>query len=284
MPFNIEDLRKAQHELAKFIENAQSPNHARYIFPFFKGSYFAYRKVDVLRIVEIANEISNNPTYLDVGCGYGDFLRQIRKFIPGAEGIEKEAGIFYSLGIVKPDFISIADAHWINKKFDLIFVGWMEPGQDFRDPVARSTDIIITTLDQGISLQAEFDGHGFQRVAWWRTPSWEDVNTEIMNRYYTKLPDNRRTELAKMRGAHNLWYVYAKPQKVRSVKAALKIQAEKESPIDHRYDFESILDECGYGYLQKLENPAMLEPLWQVQWNYQALKRVLPTEHYSNNK
>jgi hypothetical protein len=45
------------------------------------------------------------------------------------------------------------------------------------------------------------------------------------------------------------------------------MQVEKESPIDHRYDFESILDECGYGYLQKLENPAMLEPMWQVQWN-----------------
>ena len=267
MPFNIEDLRKAQRELAKFIENAQSPNHARYIFPFFKGSYFAYRKVDVLRIVEIANEISNNPTYLDVGCGYGDFLRQIRKFIPGAEGIEKEAGIFYSLGIVKPDFISIADAHWINKKFDLIFVGWMEPGQDFRDPVARSTDIIITTLDQGISLQAEFDGHGFQRVAWWRTPSWEDVNTEIMNRYYTKMAESTRIKLAKMRGAHNLWYVYAKPQKVQNVKVALRRQVEKESPSHQVYDFESLLDECGYGYLQKLENPAILEPMWKVQWN-----------------
>jgi len=267
MPFNIEDLRKAQRELAKFIGNAQSPNHARYIFPFFKGSYFAYRKVDVLRIVEIANEISNSPTYLDVGCGYGDFLRQIRKFIPGAEGIEKEAGIFYSLGIVKPDFISIADAHWINKKFDLIFVGWMEPGQDFRDPVARSTDIIITTLDQGISLQAEFDGHGFQRVAWWRTPSWEDVNTEIMNRYYTKMAESTRIKLAKMRGAHNLWYVYAKPQKVQNVKVALRRQVEKESPSHQVYDFESLLDECGYGYLQKLENPAILEPMWKVQWN-----------------
>ena len=143
----------------------------------------------------------------------------------------------------------------------------MEPGQDFRDPVARSTDIIITTLDQGISLQAEFDGHGFQRVAWWRTPSWEDVNTEIMNRYYTKMAESTRIKLAKMRGAHNLWYVYAKPQKVQNVKVALRRQVEKESPFDQVYDFESILDECGYGYLQKLENPAILEPMWQVQWN-----------------
>lgn len=267
MPFNLEDLRKARYELTQFGANTWLPNHERYIFPFFKGSYFAYRKIDVLRTVAVAKAISSNPKYLDVGCGYGDFLKQVRKLIPSAEGIEKDAGIFYGLGIIKPDYISITDAHWIDKKYDLIFVGWMEPGQDFRSPIARSTDVIITTLDQGISLEAEFDGHGFQRVAWWRTPSWEDVNTEIMNRYYTKMPESNRTELAKMRGAHNLWYVYAKPQEVRSVKATLKRQVEKESPFDDRYDFESILDECGYGYLQKLENPAMLEPMWQVQWN-----------------
>jgi hypothetical protein len=267
MPFNLEDLLKARYELTQFGANTWSPNHERYIFPFFKGSYFAYRKIDVLRTVAVAKAISSNPKYLDVGCGYGDFLKQVRKFIPSAEGIEKDAGIFYGLGIIKPDYISITDAHWIDKKYDLIFVGWMEPGQDFRSPIARSTDVIITTLDQGISLEAEFDGHGFQRVAWWRTPSWEDVNTEIMNRYYTKMPESNRTELAKMRGAHNLWYVYAKPQEVRSVKATLKRQVEKESSFDDRYDFESILDECGYGYLQKLENPAMLEPMWQIQWN-----------------
>jgi hypothetical protein len=81
------------------------------------------------------------------------------------------------------------------------------------------------------------------------------------------MPDSRRIELARMRGAHNLWYVYAKPQKVRIVKEALKRQVEKESPSDHRYNFESVLDECGYGFLQKLENPATPEPMWQVQWN-----------------
>src|SRR5918911_1102609 len=267
MPFNLEDLRKAMHELAQFMATTRSPNHERYIFPFFKGSYFAYRKVDVLRTVAVAKAISSNPKYLDVGCGYGDFLSQVRKFIPSAEGIEKDVGIFYGLGIIKPDYISIADAHWIDKKYDLIFVGWMEPGQDFRDPIARSTDVIITTLDQGISLQVEFDGHGFERVAWWRTPSWEDVNIEIMNRYYTKIPDSMRTELAKMRGAHNLWYVYANPQKARIVKDALKRQLQKELSSNHRYSFESVLDDCGYGYLQKLESPATVEPLWQVQWN-----------------
>jgi len=265
MPFNLEDLCKARQSLAQFEAKAASLHHARYIFPFFRGSYFAYRKIDVLRVVEITKTISSNPRYLDIGCGYGDFLKRIRRFLPDAKGIEKEAGIFYGLGIIKPDYISIADAHWIDEKYDLIFVGWMEPGQDFRDPIARSTDVIVTTIDQGISLAAEFDGHGFKRVAWWRTPSWEDVSIEIMNRYYTKMPDSRRTELANMRGAHNLWYIYAKPQKVRIVKEALKIQVEKESSASDRYDFETVLDECGYGYLQKLENNAALEPMWQVQ-------------------
>jgi hypothetical protein len=267
MPFKFEDLLKARCELSQFNEKKYSLNHERYIFPFFKGSYFAYRKVDVLRTVAIAKAIASNPKYLDVGCGYGDFLKRIREFIADAEGIEKDIGIFYGLGIIKPDYISIRDAHWIEKKYDIIFVGWMEPGQDFRDPVARSTDVVITTLDQGISLQAEFDGHGFQRVAWWRTPSWEDVNTEIMNRYYTKMHESTRTELAKMRGAHNLWYVYAKPNKIECIKAALKNQVEKESSSSHQYDFESVLDECGYAHFQKLENPAIQEPMWQVQWN-----------------
>ena len=265
MPFNLEDLHKAKQALAQFRSAAVSPHHERYSFPFFTGSYFAYRKVDVLRVCAIAKSISANPSYVDIGCGYGDFLKHVREFLPTAAGIEKDADLFYGLGVAKPDYIRIADAHWIDKKYDMIFVGWMEPGQDFRDPVARNTDVIVTTLDQGISLAAEFDSHGFQKIAWWRTPTWEDVNAEIMNRYYTKMPDSKRVELAKMRGAHNLWYVYSRPQKSGIVKEALKRQIEKE-PVD-RYDFESVLDECGYGYLQKLENQAAPEPMWQVQFN-----------------
>ena len=266
MPFNIDDLQKAKLALEKFRAGAVSPHHERYSFPFFSGTYFAYRKVDVMRTVAIAKSISGSPSYLDVGCGYGDFLKRVREVLPNAEGVEKDAGLFYGLGIAKPDYIKIADAHWIDRKYDLIFVGWMEPGQDFRDPVARNTDVIVTTLDQGISLAAEFDGHGFERVAWWRTPSWEDVNTELMNKYYTKMPQDRRLDLGRMRGAHNLWYVYARPGKANAIKAAIKKQLEKESPSD-RYDFESVLDECGYRYLQNLENPSAPEPLWQVNFN-----------------
>jgi len=64
-----------------------------------------------------------------------------------------------------------------------------------------------------------------------------------------------------MRGAHNLWYVYVKPAKANAVREALK-QVEKEPGS---YDFEGVLDECGYRYLEKLENPAAPEPMWQVQ-------------------
>jgi len=264
MPFNLEDLLKARQSLERFRSTAVSPHHERYSFPFFSGSYFAYRKVDALRVAAVARALSGSPSYIDVGCGYGDFLKHMREFLPSAEGIEKDGGIFYGMRVEKPDYITIADAHWINRKYDMVFVGWMEPGQDFRDPVARSTDVIVTTLDQGISLAAEFEGHGYQKVAWWRTPSWEDVNTEIMNRHYTKMPESRRAELAKMRGAHNLWYVYSRPQKAEIVRRALEKQLETEPA--GCYDFESVLDECGYGYLQKLENQAAPVPLWKVQF------------------
>lgn len=263
MPFETRDLCNATQSLAAFRANAVSPHHERYSFPFFCGTYFSYRKVDVLRTVAIAKAVSNNPSYLDVGCGYGDFLKRAREFLPDAQGMEKDADIFYGLQMAKPDYIAISDAHWISKRHDVIFVGWMEPGQDFRDPVAKNTDVIVTTLDQGISLAAEFDGHGFERVAYWRTPTWEDVNIEIMNRHYTQLPEGRRAELAKMRGAHNLWYVYARPNKVAAIRKALERQIAIEDPRD-RYDFESVLDETGFGYMQKLETTA--DPLWQVRF------------------
>ncbi|MEO9296129.1 MAG: hypothetical protein ABI347_11110 [Nitrososphaera sp.] len=264
MPFETQELRKAAESLAVFRANAVSPHHERYSFPFFCGTYFSYRKVDVSRVAAVAKAISDDPSYLDVGCGYGDFLRHVREFLPNAQGIEKDAGIFYGLQKAKPDYITIADARWIDKKHDVIFVGWMEPGQDFRNSVAKNTNVVITTLDQGISLAAEFDGHGFERVAYWRTPSWEDVNIEVMNRYYTQeLQEAKRAELARMRGAHNLWYVYAKPDKAAIVQKALERQVAAEDP-GNRYDFESVLDDAGFGYMQKLETTADL--LWQVRF------------------
>ncbi len=265
MPNTLDDLQRARQALAQFRAHAISMHHERYSFPLLCGSYFAYRKIDVKRVAAICRSVSGDPSYLDIGCGYGDFLKHMREVIPKAEGIEKDGGMFYGLGIARPEYVRIADAHWTDKRYDAMFVGWMEPGQDFRDPVARCTDVIVVTLDQGLSLAAEFDGHGFDRVASWRTPSWEDVNTEVMNKHYTAMPREKRDALARLRGAHNLWYVYAKPDKRDAVTAALRKQIATEQQSE-RYDFEDLLDECGFHYMERLDNPAAPEPLWQVQF------------------
>ena len=136
MTFSILEVINANQELNKFRLN-NNINHERFIFPFLCGSYFTYRKIDVVRIFAIAKTISENPTFLDVGCGYGDFLNKIREYIPEAEGIEKSAEIFYSIGRTKPNHIRIADAYnGIDKNYDIIFVGWMEPGVDYRDKIS----------------------------------------------------------------------------------------------------------------------------------------------------
>jgi hypothetical protein len=270
--FNIQELIKARNSLEHFRTYSVSPYHERYSFPFLLGTYFAYRKIDVLRLVSISKAISDDPKYLDVGCGYGDFLNKVKEYLINAIGIEKDARIFYNFNIPKPDYIKIADASWgIEEEYDVIFVGWMDPGVDFTAAVAAKTSVVVTTLDQGISQAAEFDGHGFKRLAYWRTPSWEDVNTEIMNRYYTKMPTQTRKILYGLRGAHNLWYVYSKePQISDAIKSALMLRLEQEKQTaQERYDFEDVLDECGYGYLQKLSSThsgAESDSLWDIRF------------------
>lgn len=276
MPFKTADLQKAMISLKQFKTYAMSPHHERYSFPFLCGTYFAYRKIDVLRLISILKAVAKNgkPRYLDVGCGNGDFLSKIREFIPNALGIDNDAKIFYYYKREKPDYIKIADARWgINQQFDVIFVGWMEPGLDFRDAVAPKADVIVTTLDQGISLAAEFEGNGFERIAKWRTPSWEDVNIEIMNLYYTKMSSKNYLFLSKLRGAHNLWYIYSsKPSKSEAIKSILMQRLEDEKKdLCERYDFEDLLDECGFRYLEQLQNITSYverkERLWDIQFN-----------------
>jgi SAM-dependent methyltransferase len=276
MPFKTADLQKAMISLEQFKTYAISPHHERYSFPFIRGTYFTYRKIDVLRLFSISKAVAKNgkPRYIDVGCGNGDFLTKMREFIPNAVGIDYDAKVFYYYNMVKPDYIKIADARWgIDHQFDIIFVGWMDPGIDFRDAVAAKTDVIVTTLDQGISLAAEFEGNGFERIAKWRTPSWEDVNIEIMNRYYTKMSNTTYLPLSKLRGAHNLWYVYSsKPSKSEAIKSILiqRLENEKKDMYE-RYDFEDVLDECGFRYLEQLQDLSSYverkERLWDIQFN-----------------
>jgi SAM-dependent methyltransferase len=107
--YSTRKLYEAYSELRKFRNSSVSPLHERFIFPYICGTYFGYRNVDVLRVVALSKSISPNPSFLVVGCGYGDFLEKIREFMPDAIGIEKDAGIFYEFNRVKPDYIHIKD-------------------------------------------------------------------------------------------------------------------------------------------------------------------------------
>jgi hypothetical protein len=265
VPFKLGDLRQAHSAYQEFLGKKPPEHHARYIFPFFTGSYFAYRKVDVRRVVAVAKAVDDNPRYMDVGCGYGDFLGKVREFLPKATGIEKEVGIF-EFG-KKPEYVEIAGAEKC-PAVDVAFVGWMEPGIDFRTHVAKSARCVITTFDAGgqcgINGGCEYDEFGFEQVVWWRTPSWIDVNAELMNRYYTpSLTAEKKQHLAELRSAHNFWYVYARPEISESVMAGLKAQLATEDGND-RYDFESVLDECGFGYMEELSTLTKARKLWEV--------------------
>ncbi len=271
MPFAIQELQGAYKAYQQFLARNPPGHHARYIFPFFAGSYFAYRKVDVGRVTAVAKSICSNPSYFDIGCGYGDFLEKVRRLVSNATGIEKQGGIFYAFQVPKPDYIQLMPVEGLSGPVDLAFVGWMEPGQDFRRFVARCAKCVITTFDAGgqcgINGGCEYDEFGYERIAWWRTPSWIDVNAELMNSYYTpSLNAAKKEQLARLRTAHNFWYVYARQEVAGKVRSGLKTQLEKEDPSD-RYDFESLLDECGFGYKEELPALANNRKLWEVMFD-----------------
>ena len=267
VPFKLSDLQQARQAYRQFLDQNPPAHHARYIFPFFAGSYFVYRRADVMRVVAIAKAVNNDPSYLDIGCSYGDFLVRVREHLPQAAGIEKEGGIFLLQCVNKPDYIRVQDVESLVKPVDVAFVGWMEPGTDFRRYVARVAKCVVTTFDAGgqcgINGGCEYDEFGYEQVAWWRTPSWIDVNAELMNRYYTPaLSEDKKLQLSKLRGAHNFWYVYARPEIADRVKAGL------ESHLAHEdaggYDFESVLDELGYHYKEELPGLTTAKKLWEV--------------------
>jgi hypothetical protein len=276
MPFRLDELQQAHIEFQKFKHRNPPLHHERYIFPFFAGSYFTYRKVDVFRIVEVAKAISNEPKYVDVGCGYGDFLNKVREFLVNAIGIEKQTAIFYLLGKPRPDYIYPSAIEWLEgKTFDMAFVGWMDHGVDFREFVARSAKCVVTTFDSGgqcgINGGCEYDQFGLKRIAWWKTPSWIDVNTELMNRYYTPsltADETNKHKLSTLRTAQNLWYLYARSEVSDQITTALKqwLTIEEQTFAMEKFDFESILDECGFYYMKHLPTAVLSEDkrLWEV--------------------
>jgi len=275
MDYNFSNLINAFNQLKKFRSYSLSRHHERYLFPYLCGTYFSYRKADVLRIKAIADAVNNTSSkpikYLEVGCGNGDFLEKVREYIPNAKGIESNINIFYSIGRTKPEYIKLIDVKYgIDEFNDIIFVGWMDPSQDFRKYIADKTDIIITTFDSGVSLAAEYEGHGFKKIIQWTTPSWEDVNIEINNKFYSNLDSKNLEFLSNLRGAHNFWYVYSKDNikshlLIDSLKKQILYEESNEGKIIP-YDFEKILDECGFSFHQCLPNNYIKSKikLWEI--------------------
>jgi hypothetical protein len=141
--------------------------------------------------------------------------------------------------------------------------GWI--WEDFRDEISIKTDIVITTLDKGLSLAAEYEGHGFVKLAEWITPSWEDVNFSLANKYYSGF-DNKLIEfLSDLRGSHNYWYIYCRNEKKSEViKETLMAQVEAEKAFKRSvtYEFEQVLDELGFGFLEKIND----KRLWEIKF------------------
>jgi hypothetical protein len=282
MSFSFDEILKAYEFYTYYkLQKPLSCHHKRFIFPLFSGTYFCYRKIDVLRVISIAQALSVNAKYIDIGCGNGDFLRRIRKYLPQSIGIEQNLLPLYLLKNTKPDYIhSIPIELFTNTyTFDLAFVGWMQPGVDFRKYVAKLTNCIITTFDSGgqcgINGGCEYEEFGFYKIASWRTPSWIDVNSELMNKYYTNSLIDKvtlRQHLSRLRTANNFWYVYSIRSNSKEITTALKSQIQKEEKDDlflrERFDFEVILDECGFGYHEKLSSLLSTEKhLWKVQFH-----------------
>lgn len=277
MSFSLTEILKANTLYKQFKSQDIPMHHERFIFPLFSGTYFCYKKIDVLRIVAIAKALSSNPTFIDIGCGNGDFLGKIRTYLPNALGVEQNLTLFYILNKQKPYYIRSFQLEVLNLKknsFDIAFVGWMQPGTDFRAHVSKLSECIITTFDSGgqcgINGGCEYEEFGFQKIASWRTPSWIDVNTELMNKFYTKSIKSNFNFLSSLRTANNLWYVYSTPKKSDKIINSLKNHFIKEKNMfywQERYDFEDLLDELGFCYGEKLVLQPSKHDLWKIEFH-----------------
>ena len=83
-----------------------------------------------------------------------------------------------------------------------------------------------------------------------------------MNKYYTNtIKPEEIQQLRNLRGAHNLWYVYSKPQLKNTVKITLEELKNKDP--EEKYKHEEILDECGFGFNESVPlNPDIY--LWKI--------------------
>ena len=62
-------------------------------------------------------------------------------------GIERNSELFSMISeFISLNLLGLQMARWgIEQDFDIIFIGWMDPGVDFRDAIQTKTDVVITT-------------------------------------------------------------------------------------------------------------------------------------------
>jgi hypothetical protein len=92
-----------------------------------------------------------------------------------------------------------------------------------------------------------------------------------MNRHYTQISNKGLERLISLRGAHNLWYIYSRDKVIsEKIKRNLAMAANEErSNLNETYDYEGVLDECGFGYLQELStlSNGSREKLWEIRYS-----------------
>jgi hypothetical protein len=87
-----------------------------------------------------------------------------------------------------------------------------------------------------------------------------------MNKYYTKMTKDTYEQLHKLRGAHNLWYVYSdNNENLQSIKNALT-DSDIKYANTQKYDFEEVLDETGFRLLEGFSNTRYTK-LWEINFS-----------------
>jgi hypothetical protein len=91
-----------------------------------------------------------------------------------------------------------------------------------------------------------------------------------MNRYYSTISEETLLRLSELRGAHNLWYVYSRDKDITaSVRDTLtQLVREESMGLNETYDFEEVLDQCGFRFLQELSsmNGSSGVKLWEIKF------------------
>jgi hypothetical protein len=58
--------------------------------------------------------------------------------------------------------------------------------------------------------------------------------------------------------------VYAKPELTAKIKSGLQWWLKEVEDPNDRFDFESVLDECGFHYMEELPGLANNRKVWEV--------------------